>query len=287
MVLFADDNLIGNKRVLKEELLPALIQWREKSRTGMFFSTQLTIGLADDDELMSLMLRAGFRQIFIGIETPDEESLRSSGKKQNLKRDQLADIRKLHRAGFYVAGGFIVGFDTDTPSIFQRQADFIQQSGIPLPIVNLLKAPPGTLLYQRLEKDGRLREQFGFSEADTNIRPLMDEKLLREGFTRLMDNIYLPRHSFERLIRFFSTYRYPVNTVRVPSKIHFRDLMLVVRVLYLLGIRDRDGRYFRKLIFWLVRNRPKYLDMGLFYGMMMYQMHRTYQHIRQNDRSRP
>ncbi len=123
-VLFADDNLIGNKRVLKLELLPALIEWRRRSRPAFMFATQLTINLADDDELIALMLEAGFRQIFIGIETPDEETLKGSGKIQNLKRDQLANIHKLHHAGFYVAGGFIVGFDTDTPLIFQRQISF-------------------------------------------------------------------------------------------------------------------------------------------------------------------
>jgi radical SAM superfamily enzyme YgiQ (UPF0313 family) len=279
LVLFADDNLIGNKRVLKEELLPALIAWRREKLPSFLFATQLTIDLADDDELMTMMLDAGFRQIFIGIETPDELSLKGSGKKQNLKRDQLADIHKLHRSGFYVAGGFIVGFDTDTPSIFQRQADFIQQSGIPLPIVNLLKAPPGTELYKRMEKEGRLKNQFAFSEALSNIKPLMEEKVLREGFMELLDNIYLPKNSYKRLITFFSTYRYPRPFIKVPSKISFRDLTMVARVLFLLGITDPHRQYFWKLLFWLVRHNYKYLDMGLFYGMMMHQMHQTSLHL--------
>jgi radical SAM superfamily enzyme YgiQ (UPF0313 family) len=235
LVLFADDNLIGNKRVLKEELLPALIAWRREKLPSFLFATQLTI--------------------------------------------DLADIHKLHRSGFYVAGGFIVGFDTDTPSIFQRQADFIQQSGIPLPIVNLLKAPPGTELYKRMEKEGRLKNQFAFSEALSNIKPLMEEKVLQEGFMELLDNIYLPKNSYKRLITFFSTYRYPRPFIKVPSKISFRDLTMVVRVLFLLGITDPHRQYFWKLLFWLVRHNYKYLDMGLFYGMMMYQMHQTSLHL--------
>jgi len=279
LVLFADDNLIGNKRILKEELLPAIIAWRREKLPPFFFATQLTIDLADDDELISMMLDAGFRQIFIGVETPDEASLMGSGKKQNLRRDQLADIHKLHRSGFYVAGGFIVGFDTDTPSIFQRQAEFIQQSGIPLPIVNLLKAPPGTELYRRMEKEGRLKDLFAFSEAESNIRPVMHENLLQEGFEELMENIYHPRNSCQRLITFFSTYQYPRPFIKIPAKVTLRDLLLVGRVLILLGIKDPYRRYFWKLLFWLVAHNYKYLDMGLFYGIMMYQMHQTSLHL--------
>lgn len=279
-VLFADDNLIGNKRVLKQELLPALIDWRRRNRPAFMFATQLTIDLADDDELMALMLDAGFRQVFIGIETQDEATLKGSGKIQNLKRDQLANIHKLHRAGFYVAGGFIIGFDTDTPLIFKQQADFIQQSGIPLPIVNLLKAPYGTELYKRLEKEGRLKERFAFSEGDTNIIPLMDEKVLHDGFLELMDSIYLPRNSFQRLIVFFSTYQYPATTIRTPVKIEFHDLLMVLRAIFLVGIKDPHRKYFWKLLFRVARRNYKYLDMGLFYAVMIYQMHQTSLHIR-------
>lgn len=282
LVLFADDNLIGNKRKLKQELLPALITWRKEKRPAFLFATQLSIELADDDEMMGLMLEAGFRQVFIGIETPDEESLKGSGKNQNLKRDQLGNIYKLHKSGFYVAGGFIVGFDTDTPSIFQRQADFIQQSGIPLPIVNLLKAPPGTELYKRLKEEGRLNNKFAFSEGDTNIIPLMDEKILYEGFRELMTNIYTPKQSCQRLIRFFSMYQYPSVTFKGPEKISFSDLLMVMKAIYMLGIRDPNRKYFWKLLFWLIRHNYKYLDMGLFYGIMIYQMHQTYLYIMQS-----
>ncbi len=280
-VFFADDNLIGSKKALKEELLPALIAWRREKLPPFLFVTQLTVNLADDDELIRMMLEAGFRQVFIGIETLDEATLIGSGKRQNLKRDQLADIHKLHRSGFYVSGGFIVGFDTDTPSVFQRQADFIQQSGIPLPVVNLLKAPPGTELYYRMEREGRLRKQFSFSEASSNIRPLMDEKVLHEGFMALLDNIYLPKNSYKRLITFFSTYRYPPPFIKVPFKVGYKDLVMVLRVFFLLGIRDPHRKYFWKLLFWLLRHNYKYLDMGLFYGMMMYQMHQTSLHLQQ------
>src|SRR6185295_345406 len=111
LILFADDNLIGNKKILKDELLPALIEWRRKNNPSFFFATQLTINLADDEELMQLLLDAGFRHIFIGIETPKEESLKVSHKNQNLKRDMMDNIDLLHQKGFIISGGFIVGFD--------------------------------------------------------------------------------------------------------------------------------------------------------------------------------
>lgn len=281
LVLFADDNLIGNKRVLKDELLPALIEWRRRKKPAFLFATQLTIDLADDDVLMALMIDAGFRQIFIGIETPDEVSLRESGKKQNLKRDQLGNIRKLHKAGFFIAGGFIVGFDTDTPSIFQRQTDFIQQSGIPLPIVNILKAPPGTALFERMKKENRLSKQFAFLEGDTNIIPLMDEKILYDGFIELISNIYHPEKSYRRLIGFFSTYESPKPSAKVPVKYGINDIKLVLRVFYLLGIMDPYRNYFWKLILWAFKNKRKYMDMAVFYGIMIYQMHQTSLHITQ------
>lgn len=281
LVLFADDNLIGNKRVLKDDLLPALIEWRKRKKPGFFFATQLTINLADDEELMNLLINAGFRHIFIGIETPDEKSLKVSLKKQNLKRDQLDNIHKLHKAGFIISGGFIVGFDTDTPFIFQRQADFIQRSGIPLPIVNILKAPPGTELFERIKREGRLSKQFAFSEGDTNIVPTMDEKILYDGFIDLIANIYIPEKSYQRLIQFFNIYHHPRANVKVNTKYGFEDIGLIFRIFYLLGVKDKHRKFFWSLILWTLKNNRKFLDKAIFYGIMIYQMNQTYLHIRQ------
>lgn len=281
LILFADDNLIGNKRELKKDLLPALIEWRKKTNPGFFFATQLTINLADDEELMQLLLMAGFRHIFIGIETPDEESLKSSHKNQNLKRDPFANIRKLHEAGFMISAGFIVGFDTDTVSSFQRQIDFIQQSGIPLPIVNILKAPPGTELYQRIKKEGRLSRPFAFSEGETNIVPVMDEKELFDGFIQVITNIYSPEKSYERIITFLEGYRFPKNVIKVPEQYSLSEIWMVFRVFYLLGVRYPHRKYFWKLLYWCLKHNRKYLDKGIFYGIMIYQMHQTFLHIRQ------
>ncbi|MDP1727469.1 MAG: radical SAM protein [Bacteroidota bacterium] len=282
LILFADDNLIGNKKTLKSDLLPALIEWRIKNNPGFFFATQLTINLADDDELMNLLLKAGFRHIFIGVETPDEEGLKASSKNQNLKRDQFTNIRKLHGAGFMIAGGFIVGFDTDTQTIFNKQVDFIQESGIPLPIVNILKAPPGTELYERIKKEGRLSKPFAFTEGETNIVPVMDEKILYDGFLELIANIYSPEKSYERIITFFNTYKFPKTGIKIPEKYSLNEMLMVLRALYLVGIRYPSRKYFWKLIYWTIKHNRKYIDKALFYGVMIYQMHQTYLHIKQS-----
>lgn len=280
LVLFADDNLIGNKRSLKSDLLPALIEWRRKNKIEFFFATQLTINLAEDDELMDLLLQAGFRQIFIGIETPDEVSLAASHKNQNLRRNQLENVLKLHQAGFTISGGFIVGFDTDTANSFKRQVEFIQASGIPLPIVNILKAPPGTDLYRRIKKEGRLSKPFAFGEGETNIVPVMEEKVLFDGFLDVITRLYMPQHSYERIITFLNTYKFPKLTHKVPEKIRLAELFMVARVIYLLGIKYKYRTYFWKLIYWSLKNNRKMIDKSIFYSVMIYQMHQTFLHIR-------
>ncbi len=279
LVLFADDNLIGNKRVLKEDLLPALIAWRKAKQPSFFFATQLTINLADDDELMQLLIDAGFRHIFIGIETPDEASLKVSLKNQNLKRDMMHNIRKIHEKGFIISGGFIVGFDTDTPDIFQKQIDFIQESGIPLPIVNVLKAPPGTELYERMKKENRLSKPFAFAEGDTNIVPVMGERELFNGFKKVTEGIYSPERSMQRILHFFTTYRFPKTETVIPASFRLSDIKIVLRVIWALGIKDRDRKYFWKLIIWTIKHNRKLIDKAFFYGIMLHQMHQTHQTI--------
>ncbi len=135
-VFFVDDNFIGNKGYLKNHLLPALIQW-QKARKQIPFNTEASVNLADDEPLMEMMVEAGFDAVFIGIETPNEESLAECNKQQNKNRDLLESVKLMQRAGLQVTGGFIVGFDSDTPSIFQRQIEFIQKSGIVTAMVGL------------------------------------------------------------------------------------------------------------------------------------------------------
>lgn len=281
LILFADDNLIGNKRILKSDLLPALIEWRRKNNPQFFFATQLTVNLADDEELMQLMIDAGFRHIFIGIETPSEESLKGSHKNQNLKRNMMDNINLLHQRGFIISAGFIVGFDTDDAGIFRRQVEFIQQSGIPLPIVNILKAPPGTDLYRRIKMENRLSKPFAFAEGDTNIIPIMDERELYRGFLHVIKNIYRPDKSYNRIKNFFLTYRFPKTSVTIYTKYRLSHFKMLLLVCYRLGVKDVNRKYFWKLMLWAATHNRKLLDKSVFYGIMIYQMHETYLTIQQ------
>jgi radical SAM superfamily enzyme YgiQ (UPF0313 family) len=206
-VFFVDDNLIGNKKCLKTELLPALIEWR-KGKSGMPFHTEASINLADDEELLRLMTEAGFHAVFIGIETPDENSLIECSKNQNKNRDLVEDVKRIQRAGLHVQGGFIVGFDSDKPSIFQQQIDFIQESGIVTAMVGLLQALPGTRLYERLKQEGRLLDQVSGDNVDgtTNIVPKMNLDTLREGYEAILQHIYSPEHYYQRVKTFLQEY---------------------------------------------------------------------------------
>ena len=143
---------------------------------------------------MDLMSAAGFDMVFIGIETPSEESLAECGKKHNKNRDLIEDIKRIQRHGMQVQGGFIIGFDSDTPSIFQRQIEFIQKSGIVTAMVGLLQAPLGTKLYQRLAQEGRLLGSFSGDNVDgmTNIIPKMNIQVLHKGYETVIRSLYAP-----------------------------------------------------------------------------------------------
>ena len=159
-VFFVDDNFIGNKKKLVDEILPSLFEWMHNHRNPFRFLTEASINLADDERLMKMMVNAGFYDVFIGIETPDEKSLTECKKNQNKNRDLISSIKKIQQFGLEVQGGFIVGFDNDNPTIFNRMISFIQESGIVTAMVGLLNAPKGTNLYQRLQREGRLTTEF-------------------------------------------------------------------------------------------------------------------------------
>ncbi len=252
-VFFVDDNFIGNKRILKTELLPALIEWQGR-REGVTFHTEVSINLADDEPLMHMMVEAGFNQVFIGIETPDDGSLVECSKKQNTNRDLVADVKRIQRAGMQVQGGFIVGFDHDTPSIFQRQIDFIQKSGIVTAMVGLLQAPPGTRLYERLKQEGRLLNKMSGDNVDgtTNIIPRMDPEVLRQGYKSIMEHIYSPAHYYERVKTFLREYEPP----KIKVRLDFQHVMAFFRSVFRLGIFGRERRHYWNLLLWTLFRRP-------------------------------
>ncbi|MCC7265189.1 MAG: DUF4070 domain-containing protein [Candidatus Latescibacteria bacterium] len=259
-VFFVDDNLIGNKKALKTDLLPKLKEWQQ-GKERLAFYTEASVNLADDEELMRLMAQAGFDMVFIGIETPDELGLAECNKKQNSQRDLVETVKRIHRAGLQVQAGFIVGFDSDTLSIFQRQIEFIQQSGIVTAMVGLLQAPPGTRLYERLKLEGRLLGQMSGDNADgsTNIIPAMNLEVLREGYRKIMGHIYSPEHHYQRIRTFLREYR-PLRARAPFEREHF---MAFWRALYHLGIRCRGRFYYWRLLLWTFFHRPRQLPLAV------------------------
>ena len=252
-VFFVDDNFIGNRRHLKADLLPRLVDW-QRNKKGISFQTEASIDLADDRELMELMAEAGFDTVFVGIETPDELALAECNKKQNKHRDLVADVKTIQRAGLQVQGGFIVGFDSDNESVFKRQIDFIQNSGIVMAMVGLLQAPKGTQLYQRMQAAGRLRGSTSGDnvEGTTNIKPVMDLERLLAGYREILNTIYSPRHYYKRVQTLLREYRAP------KAKFYLTrcDLVAFLRSTYRLGILGRERVQYWKLLLWTSFRRP-------------------------------
>lgn len=192
-VFMVDDNFIGNKKRVKQELLPALFEWQKEHHHIFRFTTEASINIADDEKLLTGMRDAGFNQVFIGIETPSMEALKETGKIQNLKTDMAKAIQTVQHYSIEVMAGFIIGFDTDKEDIFDRQISFIQQTGIPQAMVGLLSALPGTELSNRMEREGRLLstpEGNNTHAMATNFITLMDSAKLKEGYKKVLGAIY-------------------------------------------------------------------------------------------------
>jgi len=255
-VFFVDDNFIGNKRKLKSEVLPAIIKWMKEKKHPFSFYTEASINLADDEELMRLMNEAGFDMIFVGIESPNEESLGECNKLQNKNRDLLASVKRMQNHGLQVQGGFIVGFDSDPISIFKSQIEFIQKSGIVMAMVGVLMAPPGTKLYQRLKKENRLLPKGSGDNTDgsTNFIPKMGHERLTSGYRHVVDTIYAPKQYYERIKTFLREYR-PGNKGRF--KISLIHLIALIRSTWVLGVKEKGRIDYWKFVVWTLLRKPK------------------------------
>ena len=254
-IFIVDDNFIGNKRKLKAETLPALIEWSQTRKYPFSFTTEASINLADDDELVQLMVKAGFDYAFIGIETPNHESLAECGKTQNQQRDMVESVKKLQRHGLHVYGGFIVGFDNDPPNIFERQIEFIQKSGIVTAMVGLLNAPSGTRLFQRLKKENRLLDRPTGDNMDGSINfiPKMNFQKLIEGYRTIVKTIYSPKPFYERAKTFLQEYQLPSFK---PSKVSFLEIRAFIKSIWILGVLEKGKRYYWKLLIYSLFKYP-------------------------------
>ncbi len=261
-VFFVVDNFIGQKAKLKEEILPAIIKWQKEKKFPFSFGTQASINLADDEELMELMVGAGFNTVFIGIETIEEKSLTECGKFQNLNRDLLASIKKIQNHGFQIQGGFILGFDNDAPSIFERVINFIQGSKITMAMISLLQATPKTRLWQRLKTEKRLLGESTGNNTDftLNFVPKMNYQTLISGYKRVVNAIYSPKQYFQRLKSFLKEYK-PKN--RKKYKLNFKEVLPFLKSIWILGIKEKERTYFWKLVFWCAFRRPKLFPVAI------------------------
>lgn len=263
-VFVVDDNFIGNKKKLKEETLPILTEWSRARKYPFAFFTEASINLADDEELMRMMIEAGFDRVFVGIETPNEDSLAECNKLQNKGRDLAASVKTLQNHGFEVQGGFIVGFDSDPASIFRSQINFIQKSGIVTAMVGLLNAPRGTRLYQRLKGEGRLLRSFTGNNIDIqmNFVPKMKYEALVEGYKHILDTIYSPKQFYERMRTFLKEYKPPKLRNKVPQ-VHFYHIEGFLKSVWFLGIRDKGRKYYWKLLFATLFRNPRALPLSV------------------------
>lgn len=275
-VFFVDDNFIGNKNKLKKETLPALINWMTERKNPFSFATEASINLSDDEELLKLMVKAGFDTVFIGIETPDEESLVECNKLQNKDRDLIKCVKKIQKFGLQVQGGFIVGFDSDNVTIFDRLVGFIQESGIITAMVGLLNAPKGTRLYQRLSGEGRLLKDISGDNTDLtmNFIPKMNHETLLNGYKRIIDTIYSPKHYYERIMMFLKEYN--PEELRV-QQLHLSDVIALFRSIVHLGIIGRERLYYWKLVFWSLFKRPRLFPMAITFSICGFHFRKVYE----------
>ncbi len=274
-IFVVDDNFIGNKNFIKYELLPAMKEWMQIHKYPFTFNTEATINLSDDNELMKLMADTGFMSVFIGIETPEENSLQECNKLQNKNRDLLQNIKKIQNAGMQVSGGFIIGFDSDSSSVFQRQIDFIQQSGIVSAMVGLLNAPKNTKLYDRLEAEDRLTTEVTGSNTDLsmNFVPRMNYNELIEGYKRIISEIYTTKPYYKRIRKLFLNY-IPNNTT--PFKLNLAKIKALIKSIFIIGVINKGRGDYWKFIIWTLFMRPGLLADAIEYSIYGYHYRTVY-----------
>jgi radical SAM superfamily enzyme YgiQ (UPF0313 family) len=243
-VFVVDDNFIGNKKAARA-ILGELARWQKEKGYPFTFYTEASLNLAADDKCIAAMRAAVFTSVFIGIETPDPEALKKTGKRQNVGVDIPAALDKLTAAGLEVMAGFIVGFDGDGPGSFEAQRQLLRDAPLPLAMTGLLTALPGTALWRRLEREGRLRAHSdGDAFARPNFSPTMPERELVAGYAGLLADLYTPEAYFRRSAAVVDRIGAPANSGPLLAK----DVKTALRALYRLGIRGTRRAHFWRLL---------------------------------------
>jgi radical SAM superfamily enzyme YgiQ (UPF0313 family) len=275
-LFFVDDNFIGNRERLKKDVLPRIIRWMEEKGHPFSLGTEASLNLADDTPLLDLMARAGFEEVFVGIESPNAESLEECRKTPNKNRDLIASIHALQKAGLQVQGGFILGFDHDPPSIFDNMIRFIEESGIVVAMVGLLNAPINSRLHGRMGKENRLLQVFSGDNTDfsMNFVPRMDPEALGDGYRRVLGTIYSPREYVQRVIDFLRTYE-PLGRHQAPLEIaHLRAL---ARSMLLLGVVEKGRLHYWRLFFWSLLRRPRQFSTAITLAIYGFHFRRVFE----------
>jgi len=300
MVFVVDDNLIGNKKEMKK-ILRHVIAWQQAKGYPLTFVTEASLDLADDDELMRLMVEANFNGVFVGIESTNEDALRETKKTQNIRRSgTLTDkVRRIQDTGLEVWAGMIVGFDNDTAEVFETQRRFIEDARISMVMAGMLSAIPKTPLYARLANEGRL-DPLDQPKHGTNVLPLqMSRETLSQGYTRLMKDLYEPKAFFDRVDelwlngplvaepgwrRFAATH--PWARMRKHARSWIEACVLVARMMVLTGDHSLRKIYLRR-VFGALRKRPDGVLLKLYAIRCAthFHFHQLTRHLRAHDGS--
>ncbi|MBZ0185490.1 MAG: B12-binding domain-containing radical SAM protein, partial [Candidatus Obscuribacterales bacterium] len=254
-VFLVDDNFIGNKKSVKK-MLPELVGWMQDHRYPFSLYTEASLNLADDDELLEMMVAAGFESVFVGIESPSLESLRETRKYQNIGGDMLAKVHTIQRHGIEVLAGFILGFDHDDEEIFQGQIDFITAGKIPLAMVGMLHALPNTQLWTRLQEENRLLKDWTGDNYDLpNFKTKLPLITLIRGYRQVLATLYEPANFFSRLSGLIENMgpNKHLQLRRLGFGTKLKYLYPVIKALIWLGIKDKDGAQYWRFMWWVWR----------------------------------
>lgn len=257
-IFLVDDNFIGNKKAVKA-MLPTLIEWMKKHDYPFWLYTEASINLSDDDELLELMCKAGFHSVFIGIESPSLESLRETKKFQNLPGDLLAKVHKIQELGIEVMAGFIIGFDSDTEDIFERQIEFITLARIPMAMVGPLNAMPNTELWTRLIREGRLRADFeGDNLGLCNFETKLPALSIASGYKHVLASLYSAEAYFGRLKALIASMKHSKNETltRLSTAMLARYAVSLTGALAFLLLRSEYRLEYASFLYWVLRNHP-------------------------------
>lgn len=243
-IFIVDDNFIGNTPEVKR-MLPRLIEWQREHRFPFTLLTEVSANLASDEALMRMMSAANFFKVFLGLETPNHDSLLECGKKQNTVGRMTEVVDTIHRHGMQVMGGFIVGFDHDPEDIFDLQVSFIQQVGVVTAMVGILTALPQTRLWHRLKSEGRLLSDATGENTDgrLNFKPKMERDKLVAGYHNLLTTLYSPQYYYQRINTFLKNY-----TPTARTRLTREDLLAFMRAAWRLGIVSKARFHYWRLI---------------------------------------